>query len=231
MASLTTVRAIRHQVQNALDYLFQSELALYLNPVSMIDRRVSWHSPSPSGRLVSQFDHPTVDQYVEWVTAGQYSAVLFDASLLQLTFEVKNGTVVGHRLLYFPCPFKVETEWLASGEALADVIAIYRDQDAQLRSPIRFDYDPSSAAPGHPAAHLTINGVDCRIACIAPLHIMRFLNFVFQNFYSDLWAAHSSFFEEGRWQHIGKRVLAPEDLYNGHFGWDVNATASSAAAN
>lgn len=227
---MATPRSVRDQVKNALDYLVASDLALYANEVSMSQRRVSWHSPSASSQLIARFEHPTVEQYIDWVSAGDYSAVLFDGSLLQLTYDVAGGGVVGHRLCYFPCPFEVDPELLASNEAIADVIEIYRHDDAQLRSPVRFDYDPKSARSGHPSAHLTLNSVDCRIACVAPLHTMRFLDFIFRNFYNDLWTAHKQFFEVGRWKHIGDSVLANEDRYNGHVGWDVHATESSVLA-
>ncbi|MFE7706441.1 DUF2290 domain-containing protein [Streptomyces sp. NPDC057486] len=48
-----------------------------------------------------------------------------------------------------------------------------------LHSAIRFDFNPGSAATGHPAARMTVNSAGCRIACAAPMHIGRFTDFIF----------------------------------------------------
>ena len=47
---------------------------------------------------------------------GAYSAVLRDASLLQLTFDVDEDLVLGHRLAYVPRPVVVGEALLAEGE-------------------------------------------------------------------------------------------------------------------
>ncbi|WP_443054843.1 DUF2290 domain-containing protein [Streptomyces sp. NBC_00258] len=65
-------------------------------------------------------------------------------------------------------------------EPLLDVVDLYAADtptNMVLHSAIRFDYDPASASPGHPAAHLTINSAHCRIACAAPMHVGRFADF------------------------------------------------------
>lgn len=90
-----------------------------------------------------------------------------------------------------------------------------------LHSAIRFDFDfdPGSAAPGHPAAHLTINSADCRIACAAPMHIGRFTDFIFRNFYPDLWKAHLPFFGSSATREAGPRTLTPEERNIPHLYW------------
>jgi hypothetical protein len=88
-----------------------------------------------------------------------------------------------------------------------------------LHSAVRFDYDPASAFPGHPASHLTINSAQCRIACAAPLHVGRFADFVFRHFYADLWATHRGYFSRAATRHIGDRTLTDEDRNNPHLTW------------
>src|SRR5690606_23090790 len=107
--------------------------------------------------------------------------------------------IVGHRLAYVPCPFRIDQELLLEGIPVADVIEEYIDtkeeiQKISLKSAVRFDFDPFSAKPGHTAAHMTVNSSDCRIACVAPLHALRFVDFVFRIFYSGLHHAHRDFF-------------------------------------
>lgn len=104
------------------------------------------------------------------------------------------GEVVGHRLAYMPCPYDVAAELLAQ-ESLLDAIELYDgSSDILLRSQLRFDFDPRASAPGHPAAHFTFNSPHCRIACVAPVHIMRFLDFVFRHSYPAQRRFHESFF-------------------------------------
>lgn len=220
---MATTRTVRDDVKNILDYLVDAELALFANEVSMGTTRVSFHLQDPTADFLISREHPTLDQYLAWVAAGAYSALLFDGSLLQLTYDVAGGTITGHRLAYVPCPYNVDLELLAEGEAIADVVDLYRSHAPALRSPIRFDYDPDAAKPGHPATHLTLNGTNCRIGCIAPLHAMRFIDFVFRNFYPTLWTAHRPFFETAGSRHIGPTSLTNAERRIPHFAWDLHA--------
>jgi len=226
---VTTARTIWDQVKNALDYLVDADLALFANEIALGNTRVSWHSSSGGRAFLESNEHPSIEQYLVWLEAGQYSALLFDASLLQITYEVEGGEVVGHRLGYFPCPYDIDRELLHSGEPAADVVEIYRDSDAILRSPIRFDFDPDAGGPGHPASHMTLNSVSCRIACVAPLGILRFLDFIFCHFYPDLRAVHAPFFTAGSWRHVGQPTLDASDRQRSHLMWDVHATATGGA--
>lgn len=222
--------AVRDSVKNVLDFLIEAELALYANEVSISGSRVSFHLIDQDVLFLTTRKHPTVEQYLAWVSAGAYSAVLYDGSLLQVTYNIEGQEISGHRLAYVPCPFEIDIELLAAGEPLADLVELYRDGDALLRSPIRFDYDPVSAKPGHPAAHMTINGTECRIACAAPVHILRFADFVFRHFYAPFWHAHYPFFEAAAWRHLGPSTLTDEDRYSPHMAWDLTATESQVVA-
>ncbi len=182
---MTTLRAIRDEVKNVLDYLTSAELALCANEVSISNARISFHlGDHRAGFLLDRRD-PRVDHYLHWVKTGAYSAILLDGSLIQMTYDVIAGRVSGHRLAYVPCPYDLDAVLLEGGEPLADIVELYLNDHPALRSPIRFDYDLTSAKPGHPAAHLTLNTANCRIACIAPMHPLRFIDFVFRNFYPD----------------------------------------------
>ena len=223
---MTTVSVIENQIRNALDYLLNAELAQFATAVSMSQTVVSWHPYGREGAFIESFEHPTIDQYVTWLEDGDYSALLYDGSLIQLFYEVEDREVTRHRLSYFPCPYSLDRALLRAGEPLADIVELYRDSDTVLRSPIRFDFDCEAAAQGHPASHFTINGVDCRIACVAPLHVMRFLDFIFRHFHAQLHAAHGPFFEEAHAQHIGPPTLEDDDRRQVHFAWDIHATAT-----
>src|SRR5438477_9395686 len=203
-------RALHDDIQNALDFLLEAELALYTNAVSVTPTRLSWHDFGSLDRFLIGRSYTTVEQYLAWVRAGAYSALLRDGSLLQLTYDVKDGVIAGHRLAYVPCPVVVDQELLREGEPLADVVPLYLDAGAPgltMRSPVRFDFDPAVARPGHPAAHFSINSADCRVACVAPVHPYRFIDFIFRHFYPAFRRVHESWFEPAARRHLGSRVI------------------------
>ncbi|WP_434450070.1 DUF2290 domain-containing protein [Lentzea sp. E54] len=230
MVPMTTTRLVRDDVKNVLDYLMEAELALYANEVSLNSTRVSWHAHDPTAAFITTRKHPDIGQYLAWLAAGIYSAVLLDGSLIQITYDVQGGKIVGHRLAYIPCPYIVDPAFLEEGEAIADVVEMYRDSEdgnIALRSPVRFDFDPKAARSGHPAAHLTINSIDCRVACVAPLGVHRFIDFVFRHFYPQLRTAHLPFFEEAAKRPSGESVLLDEDRKMPHIMWDLHSMSTA----
>ncbi|WP_074405366.1 DUF2290 domain-containing protein [Mycolicibacterium fortuitum] len=210
-----------------MDYLLDAKLALYIDQVSIRGNRVTFNQSQRDQPFLLDRSHPGVDQYLAWIAAGAYSAALYDGSLLQFTYDVEAGHVVSHRLAYVPCPYRADHELLKSGEPFADVMELYRDSEVLLRTPIRFDFDPAASRSGHPAAHMTINGSDCRIACVAPIHPLRFTDFVFRHFYTDQWLAHEPYFRPANYQHFGPAVLTEAERITPHIVWDVHAQHSS----
>ncbi|MFF8983858.1 DUF2290 domain-containing protein [Streptomyces globisporus] len=218
---MTTTRTVAEEVRNLLDYLLDAEIAAYTNTVSENGTRVSWHATDPGLPFLVSRGDPTLQDYRRWAQAGAYSALLFDGALLQITYDVDGGELAGHRLAYVPCPYRLD-ENLVRHEPILDVIDLHiatEPTSMVLHSAIRFDFDPGSAAPGHPAAHMTINSAHCRIACAAPLHIGRFTDFVFRHFYPDLWKAHLPFFERSAARDAGPRTLTEDDRRTPHMYW------------
>lgn len=135
--------------------------------------------------------HHSIDLYRHWVSSGHYSAVLFDGSLLQLTFEYAGPVLVGHRFAYIPAPAVVEPELLELMPIL-DVVddALSDPSLLRLATAVRVEFDPLNARDDHPAAHLSFNDQGCRIPCVTPMRLGMFLSLVFHQFYSYLWAEH-----------------------------------------
>ena len=227
---MASSKALRDDILNVLDYLSDAELVLFANSVSMTPTRVTWHSYDPAAQFIVSRDHPTIDQYLQWVSSGAYSAVMLDGSLLQFTYSLDDKRITGHRLAYVPCPFDVDRELLAGGDSLVDIMDLYRGTDAVLRSPLRIDFDPASAKPEHPTTHLTINSADCRIPCVAPVHVLRFVDMVFRNFYAPYWRAHRPFFRTAAWRHLDVEPARDLDRTVPHILWDIRATAQDLAA-
>lgn len=229
---MTTARSLHDEIRNVLDYLSDTGLALYTTDVSMRANEVSWHAHRPDEAFLVIRDHTTYEQYLRWVETGNYSAVLPDASLLQIAYKVDRGKVVRHRLAFVPCPCRADEPFrrrLASGDPIADVVKQYQHiGHAALRSPIRFDYDVVNAKPGHPTSHMTINSADCRIACVAPMHVLRFVDFVYRNFYPDEWSVHADYFAAAAWRHIDGFGIANHERTSLHMAWDIHARATPA---
>jgi len=229
---VTTTRSLRDEVRNVLDYLSDAELTLYTNAVSMSETRVAWHAHQQHAEFLITRQH-TYEQYLNWVESGSYSAILRDASLLQISYEVRGGKIVAHRLAYVPCPCIISQDaldaFLGEGSSISDIVNLNEyARDVVFRSPIRFDYDTANAKPGHPASHMTINSPECRIACVAPMHVLRFVDFVYRHFYPRLWSAHATFFAEAAWRHIDARGIVNDELTHIHLAWDTRATATTA---
>src|SRR2546430_496303 len=133
-----TSRALRDEIQNALDFLTDAELVLYPNTVSLTNTRVGWEALAAGGAFLLDHGYTTVEQYLAWARGGHYSAVLRDGSLLQLTYHVSGSSIVGHRLAYVPCPVVVDETLLQEGEAIAELVPLYLSGGAvalTLRSP------------------------------------------------------------------------------------------------
>jgi len=196
-----TPKQCRTQIQNLLDALLIADLAVdRCIPVVVSSpgglSRVSWPR-LPAGRTSKLFfdDFYTIETYLAWIESRQYSAVLFDGSLLQLTFDFRGQALAGHRLVYIPCPFLIiaEDAELLRTEPILDVIDMYRARGEaclRLRTPIRFDFDPDAADDQHPASHVTLNGQACRIPACGPLSLGYFIELVFRHLYPEIWIVH-----------------------------------------
>lgn len=212
--------SVRTEVQNLLSYLIASEIAVYAQPVVEEHGWVSW----PVGRLSSPFmidRSPSLRQYLHWLTSSHYSALLFDGSLLQISYRFVGSDLVAHRLGFVPCPFEVDPELLQIGTP-AEVMAEYESgtpHDVLLRSSVRFDFDLEGAGEGHPASHLTINGSDCRVACMAPLRLGRFVRFVFEHFYPRMWQAHPYLGKVPSGPFSDDVTLLHEEAAHPHLAW------------
>jgi hypothetical protein len=188
---MATSRSIRTEVAAFLTRLIESNVAIFANPVVDVAGRVGWPISAYGERFLHDRSPPTIRDYRWWLEHGSYSAVLHDGALLQLTYEFAGRRLIRHRLAYVPCPFEIGREELET-EPLVDIFDFYAagpSESVLLRSAIRFDYDADRANPMHASAHLTVNSVDCRVPCAAPLRLGIFADFVFRHFYPHTFAA------------------------------------------
>ncbi len=152
---------------------------------------VTW-APRPPGHLFFRMPGERISSYIDWVTHRAYSAMLFDGSLLQLTWTLSSNAVVGHRLAFIPCPYELDLELLQTDPVLDVVEVSAEDPDLlRLRGALRFDFDPEAEAASHPASHATLLCQDCRVPVAHHLGPNDFFRFVFQHFYPAIWKSNS----------------------------------------
>lgn len=113
-----------------------------------------------------------------------YSVRLIDDGLLQLLYLFKNGSLVKHRLAFYPSPslrsFQDDPDAYMRDELFIDIVS-----RRIVPFPVRFDYDVEAARDiVHPICHLTLGEVKgCRIPVSAPLSPRWFIDFILRNFY------------------------------------------------
>lgn len=218
---MTTANALSRRIKDLLNDLLDKSLVLFPNAIIVVDgATVTWRSPRPTAKFVDFVHYPTIRTYRRWAEAGEYAALLPDGALLQLTYRVTGGEICAHRLAYVPCPYRVDQDYLLT-DALSDVLDLHATEphdDITMQSTIRFDYDPDSAAEGHPTTHLTLNVSSCRIACEAPMEPESFLRFVFRNFYKDQYSTHASFFDALP-KSAGNSTVTDDERFEPHVAW------------
>jgi hypothetical protein len=194
-----------------------------IQPVTVRGSRVSWEPFHHSPGLLEAMDKADIFTYISWIECGEYSAILFDGSLIQITCDVSRGRLIGHRYCYIPCPFALDPFWTATKSLVETVESLMLSDplSVRLRSSVRFDFDPSAARVGHPASHMTINSSNCRIACAAPLHYGRFIDLVFRSFYPEIRSKHDVLFQEICTKRGGAKTILPEESDQMHIAWSM----------
>ena len=219
MSSLT-LRRVREEIDDFLQRLLAIDLASYVQPVTIDEGtgRVGWPTRSGVPFLASRGPATWLD-YRHWIENGQFSALLRDGALIQVTYDVADGDLRGHRLAYVPCPFQFEPDDLDSMDPveLCDLYGSGPSDQIVLASTIRFDYDPEAAEDGHPATHLSLNTPDCRIACVAPLRIGIFAEIVLGHFYPNYW--NKPEMAELPRAHLWDKCIADSDSQRPHLDW------------
>jgi hypothetical protein len=126
--------------------------------------------------------------YAELEGNEQYHIKLPDGGLLvfQYTFDAALGSLLKHRLCFFPSPrlptMEEAPELYEDELCYADILL-----ERIVRFPVRFDFDPAQAKDvSHPQCHLTLGQFDnCRIPVSSPVSPYAFMLFVLRNFYGS----------------------------------------------
>jgi hypothetical protein len=193
----TTPSRLQAEIKNFRDLLVAKNLAIAANQITIrrvgTTQRVTWQSPIEGGQLLTSSEFATVQDYCQQLAANAFTVVLFDASIIQVSFDLRHNDIVGHRFCFFPCPFNVQPADLL-GQPILDIIHLYEQAGLEylrLRTPLRFEFDPNNTADEHPVCHVHLLWSHCRCSVVAPLSLGHFIKFIFQHFYPGIWQKHS----------------------------------------
>lgn len=165
---------------------------------------VSWNSDNI---VLKENEFSSLSEYLTLLLGSHYTLVLFDGSIIQISYTIHRNEIVGHRLCWYPSPieladineiddivYKIQLILKEGSDALEDFItAPNKSPSVNIKgiygkSPIRFDYCivPDYQKDAHPDVHLHISSEECRIPVKTPLCIRMFMKFLVENFYSHI---------------------------------------------
>jgi len=157
--------------------------------------QVSW--PNKNTGSATEYPFGSLELYLKWVREGEFTCLLFDGSLVRASYECMGTTIVGHNLLYWPCPisFLLDVETLSD---LCDGIAMclesprksYDILNLTMRAPMRFDFDPSRESDDHPIVHLHTQFEDTRMSVQEAMCFPSFMKKIMRTFYRSQWVSH-----------------------------------------
>ncbi len=186
---------LEEQIDNTLRMLLQAGLLYTYNELKRdyLDRRtirLSWNNHR-SGDYNAGDSFLKIEQYKKILENGSYLCVLFDGSIIRVSYTICNNILVAHNLLWWPAPYKYENVTLNDVEPVQMISDFLGDEqwyeNIEMRSPIRIDYDPREEIVNikHPPVHMHLEHKDCRIYVEKPLCFNRFIKYIFENFYPN----------------------------------------------
>jgi hypothetical protein len=187
-----TPNQLKNSIHNIVDVLVDKQIALLRNRVEVRQakgaRRVTWARGFCAPAL-TQHPFGSMPEYRSILAHQDFSALLADGAVLQMSYDIEGDEVCGHRLVYYPCPYILAKEDLEEFPIVEVLDLADRSPDLRrLRGPIRFDYSIKEGS-GISPAHVHLSDSECRCPVVAPLMPGQFLRFVFANFYPQLWRA------------------------------------------
>ncbi|MGR5309560.1 DUF2290 domain-containing protein [Photobacterium damselae] len=165
-------------------------------------KEVSWGN---DGYILKDEEFSSISEYCSLVENRQYSMLLNDGSLFQISYSLDRSKIVKHRLCWYPCPIQVDAADL-DGSDITDIILEKMSkgdiESFRSRSPLRFDYAPKQSKENHPTVHMHMSEESCRIPVKSPLCLKEFVTFIVTNFYDCLVQDTSLYQELRTWDGI-----------------------------
>jgi hypothetical protein len=156
------------------------------------------------------------EYYVEILQNNKASMIMWDGSVVQISYETRGGHIIKHRYCFIPAPCSIDLR-TADGIDLAEhasVVFLNRPMGNSCRTILRFEFDPTAHKPGHPASHLHFNETECRVPLKGPISAKDFFSFLLTYMYSGEFniEAFPATLE-------GQRTLSAQEEIGFHVSW------------
>ncbi|MFW5394075.1 DUF2290 domain-containing protein, partial [Yersinia sp. 2544 StPb PI] len=140
---------------------------------------ITWDSENI---VLKDNEFSSLAEYITLLSSSQYTFVLFDGSLIQISYTINRNEIVGHRLCWYPSPIDIKgvneiddiilklqdilrenCELLEEHLTSPEIIYPVNLKGIYNRSPLRFDYSimPDNKKDEHPDVHLHISNENC----------------------------------------------------------------------
>jgi hypothetical protein len=186
---------IETQINNTLDALFSKKLLYTYNYISKNNKgngkwRLSWENHQ-SGKFNTGRYFLKLEQYKKILENNSYLCILYDGSIIRVSYTFENNILTGHNLLWWPAPYAyngITTEDMSPYELMEEFLIDFQWHEVlKMRSPVRVDYDPAITAVSetHSATHIHMQHENCRMYVQKPLCFNKFIKFILNNYYPN----------------------------------------------
>ena len=162
---------------------------------------MSWDRAS-GGSSYSRDDDIGYSTYYSMLENRDYSILLKDGGIIQVSLDYLGSDLVGHRYVYVPCPIYFDETDLGLVDAEVPFMELIDElwhkelvSRFRIRPSFRFEYDPNSTQDDHPFSHVHLGKSSSRIPVSRPIRVEQFFRFVFKNFYASEFKHHSKLYE------------------------------------
>lgn len=167
-----------------------------IKPLPAGRSRVSWvmNTHDEEGNLAGYRRTPDVDltEYLRCLRFREYSLLMNDGGIIQITADFHNSEIVAHRFCYLPCPINFQIDELHIDDELYPLDDFINDLNADeirnrlcIRSPFRFELDSQNEGADHPLSHVHFGRTDARVPVSAAMCWDHFARFIFSRFYPE----------------------------------------------
>lgn len=194
---MSSPKRLQQSIINILDLLTSSNLLLHPNIV-MLEQdgqsvRIGWPNHQ-SGRFNCSENFGKLIQYRGILSANAYTCILYDGSIVRVSYTFKTGELTSYSLLWWPSPIQIDSDYYNLGGILEVFDLHISSPDWQnniiMRSPVRFDFDVENITDLHPASHVHIQDCGCRLFANRIICFGRFIKFIFKHFHPDVYVKH-----------------------------------------
>ena len=169
----------------------------YVKSTSRRRRHISWVR-APGASSYNRYDDTGYSTYYSILDNEDYSILLKDGGVVQISFDYLGSELNGHRYAYIPCPIyfsETELRLVDENTPFMELIDELWHEELisrfRIRPSFRFEYDPNSTQDDHPLSHVHLGKSSSRIPVSRPVRVEQFFRFVFKNFYRSEFTHYS----------------------------------------